>query len=229
MLRRQLVPLALALLVLPAPVRSQTRAEAPGEGQGRLAFMPIIGINWQGARFDRAPLPDSGFIEAEAALGPTNGPLFGFGLEYRATPGLAVEASATYSSLKYRFEAGGDRDRGIETGIAGSQSVIRALGGVRFRLHARAPGYFSLGGGVNYFRPGRNPWTPDEPNRVEVAGYAGAGLDLASQGHRIRIEGRFVGASPSTDDVHDSSGAITYEPRSLVLDFVLTLAYLFHL
>lgn len=197
--------------------------------ESRVAVMPVIGISWMGVRFDGEAPPDTMLPERRWELGPSNGPLFGAGLEVRATPQLALGASAAFSRLSYRLKSGTVFEPGLETGIAGSQDLFRFTAGARYRVRATAPGYFSAGAAANLVRPRKPTWTPSEEDRLEIGGYAGAGIDFRSRNRRLRVEGHIIAASVSADAVPGALGAALYRPRGIVYDFTLTFGLVFDL
>lgn len=195
----------------------------------RVAVMPILGISWMGVRFDGEAPPDTLLPQRRWQLGPSNGPLFGAGLEVRATPQLAFGASAAFSRLAYRLKSGTVYEPELEIGIAGSQDLFRFTAGARYRVRATAPGYFSAGAAANLVRPRKPTWTPSEEDHLEIGGYAGAGIDFRSKNRHLRVEGRMIAASVSADPVPGTLGAALYRPRSIVYDFTLTLGLVFDL
>lgn len=222
---------ALFLLALAGTAAAGTADAAAQQRptESRVAVMPLVGISWMGVRFDGEAPPDTTLPERRWQLGPSNGPLFGAALEVRATPTLAFGASAAFSRHSYRLKSGTTYEPELEIGIAGSQDVFRFTAGARYRVRASAPGYFSAGAASNLVRP-RNPtWTPTEQDRLEIGGYAGAGIDFRSRNRRLRVEARAIATSNSADPVPGALGAALYRPRSIVYDFTLLVGLLFDL
>lgn len=222
-------------LALPAPSAGQStvaRMEGPAaaqqEGAGpRLALIPFISAGFLGTRWER-PQP-------EASLRPDQSLSFGAAAQVRAAPTLSVELLGSYASTSYHFDF-----PSLESASSGELRLYRASAGVLWRMRADVPGYFSLGAGAQYYDPRERPGAevddpdPDSDGTIFVAAveddaqwmpsaHLGAGIELGSDDHRLRLDLRGYFVRPAQEAVESVFG--TFERRT-AFDFQGALGYM---
>jgi opacity protein-like surface antigen len=166
-------------------------------GANHFTVVPLVGVGFQGTRFSR-DVELAGGEGFEETLGPTDGLVLGLGVDTRIRPNVWLATGIAYSRLNYAFEQGED-EPGRRV-VGGSQDLVRATGGVLYRVRAGASGFFS-GGGL--------------------------GADLGGGRHRLRLEGRAYVVRPGADPARRS--AAEYEPRGVAFDFAVLAGLVFPL
>lgn len=213
MVRRVLpvvVGLALAASLAPGAALGQRPPAAP-----RAALVPQVSAGGMAARW--------GAEDPEARLGPSRAPHFGASLQLRATRSTSVEVLGTIASTGYAIESALTSIRG-----SGSVHVYRFEAGLLWRMRADVPGYFSIGGGAEYYNPrdridvGPVPISEDEAQWMPAA-HVGAGLDWDVDGHLLRLDFRLLATQPAQEMVRAVGRQLE---RRTALDFRIGVGYL---
>lgn len=148
----------------------------------------------------------------------TNSPAGGLRLDYRITQTLTLGVMGSYTRAKEKTKAPGGQSL-----VTGATFTVLQFGGeLMLRVKPRIPGYFILGGGVQYVDP-----EADEPGNqltgtesfTEGFGIAGAGYEFASTRRRaFRINFRLYLLKPAEQGAYDA--------KSIEIDFVLGAAFI---
>lgn len=218
--------LLFALILCNGRLEAQQVQRDQGERQ-RFSLAPFVGPTWFGHRYELVET-DPQDREGEVTLGPTTGLELGLALEVRPWDRFALAFTGSWAGLDYVLEAPASGDRSPRS-IAGSQSVVRLSGSVRYRIVPQAPGFFSAGLLVNRFDAGRPAHVTSAENRTEVGGFGGLGLDIGGGTRRLRAEGRLMVVAPGGEARQPTTPFRSgmFEPRSVALDYSLTLSFVF--
>lgn len=213
--------IGLAVLLDPGAAAAQERP--------LISIAPVLGPTWSGHRWElegNAPSPSGQPVDV--TLGPTAGLELGVATEIQPWERIGLVFSGTWTSMEsVRVASSGDSPD--QRNVAGDQTLVRFVGGVRYRIVPRAPGYFSAGMVVNRFSIEGPRHVTTREDRTELGGFGGIGLDFGSGSRHLRAEGRLMVVAPGADPLTPVVDMGTFQPRSTVLDYSLTLALVFGL
>lgn len=193
-----------------------------------VTLAPILGPTWSGHRYELegSSVTDSRGDPVEVTLGPTTGLELGLAAEIRPWERFGLVFSGSWTALDF-LQVRTSPNEPDNRNISGDQSLVRFTGGVRYRVVPRAPGYFSAGVLVNRFIVDDSGPVVAAPDRTELGGFGGLGLDFGGSDRHLRAEGRLMLVAPDAEPLDPRGFSGTHEPRSMVLDYSLTLAFVF--
>jgi hypothetical protein len=152
-----------------------------------------------------------------AKIGFSNSPSGGLRVDYRLTGTLTIGIFGSYSSPKEKW----DLLSGEAIIIQSHSKIYQLAGELLLRIKPRIPGYFILGGGVQYVDPPDDDTSliGDAGSFTEPFGIAGAGYEFASTRRRaFRVNFRLHLINPSSQG--------NYQPKSISVDFVVGAAFI---
>lgn len=223
---------ALAPVLLPAVLAAAVMpGSTPAAAQERplVSVAPVLGPNWFGHRWElEGDLPVQPADPLDVTLGPTSGLELGLAVEIQPWGRVGLVFSGSWTSME-SVRVGTSEDSPGQRNVAGDQSLVRLAGAVRYRIVPQAPGYFSAGVLVNRFTIQNAELVTSQEDRTELGGFGGVGLDFGSGNRHLRAEGRLMVVAPGADPLTPVLGAGTFEPRSVALDYSLSLSLVFGL